>query len=245
MDECEPLMITKSLIPSPWRAWILVTSLKFSTVWIGLSRSPTHLSRNLNTVAVCFTNLGSLIWSSRGRCPPMWLKWGRQGGCVTNILSRRSSMNNEIRIIIHVDVHPKSRAVCLSMGTCVKSVAESYSFIRSLIICSGWRYHKRVGDCQRVLLTLYMFLFLWKYFLMILQFVECWTMHLKRSRILSECPGVSDGSDVCWWERMQLHHHVSVHLQSARDQKHFKGWQKYASLNPFMQSFKKQLSVSL
>ena len=67
---------------------------------------------------------------------------------------------------------------------------------------------------------------------MILQFVECWTMHLERSRILGECPGVSDGSDVCWWERMQLHHHVSVHLQSARDQKHFKGWQKYASLNP-------------
>ena len=52
-----PLMITKSLTPRPWTAWILFMRRDFSIVCGRLSRSSTHLSRKRNTVAVCFTNL--------------------------------------------------------------------------------------------------------------------------------------------------------------------------------------------
>ena len=56
-----PLMITKSFIPKPCTACILVTRRKFSIVCIVLSRSSTHLSRKRKTVAVCLTNLGHRV----------------------------------------------------------------------------------------------------------------------------------------------------------------------------------------
>ena len=100
--------MTKSFTPRPWTAWILVTRRKFSIVCVGLLRSSTHLSRKRNTVAVCFTNLtywhhvndddtekylGNTMWSSRGKWPPMWLKWGLHGGWDSNILWKRKTLS--------------------------------------------------------------------------------------------------------------------------------------------------------